>query len=394
MTSRMAIGVVRESDPRERRVALDPDAVDTLVHAGLTVLVESGAGVAAGFPDPRYLAAGAQLTDRSAVVDHADVLAVVRTPDAGVLSRLRSGQVLLGLLDPVNDPELVTTLVRSGVTAVAFELLPRTVSRAQSMDALSSQASAAGYRAIVAATAAFGRYLPMMITAAGTARPASVIVLGAGVAGLQAIGTARRLGAVVTGYDVRPASRTEVESLGAQFLTPSLQRGDGAGGYARELTADEQASQQDELARALTQFDIIVTTAKVPGKAPPVLVSAQTIASLRSGSVCVDLAAGPRGGNVAGSVDGQTTVTDNGVTIIGAGELASDLATSASQMYARNVVALLRSFIADGQFRIDPDDEVHTAMVVTLAGEVRSAAVRAAMGLPPASASPLEETRS
>jgi NAD(P) transhydrogenase subunit alpha len=394
MTSRMTIGVVRESDPGERRVALDPDAVDTLLQAGLTVLVESGAGVDAGFPDPRYLAAGAQLTDRAAVVDQADVLAVVHPPDAGLLSRLRSGQVLVGLLDPVNDPELVTALVRSGVTAVAFELLPRTVSRAQSMDALSSQASAAGYRAIVAAAAAFGRYLPMMITAAGTARPASVIVLGAGVAGLQAIGTARRLGAVVTGYDLRPASRTEVESLGAQFLTPSVHQGEGAGGYARELSAEEQAGQQDELARALTQFDIIVTTAKVPGKAPPVLVSAQTIASLKSGSVCVDLAAGPQGGNVAGSVDGQTTVTENGVTIIGAGELASDLATSASQMYARNVVALLRSFIADGRFRIDPDDEVHTAMVVTLAGEVRSAAVRAVMGLPPASASPLEETRS
>jgi NAD(P) transhydrogenase subunit alpha len=259
------------------------------------------------------------------------------------------------------------------------------------MDALSSQSSAAGYRAAIVAAEAFGRYLPMMITASGTARPASVLVIGAGVAGLQAIATARRLGAIVTGYDVREDSREQVQSLGANFLTSSITAGAGAGGYARAMTVDEQQAQQAELAAALTSFDIIITTAKVPGRTPPLLVSAETLAALRPGSVCIDLAASERGGNVAGSVDGERVVTTNGVTIVGAGEIAADIPASASQMYARNVLAMLGALVVDEVVSYDPTDEVHSAVVVCHAGQITSAAVRSALGSDTSAASAASE---
>jgi NAD(P) transhydrogenase subunit alpha len=366
-------------------VALDPEVVQRLVKDGREVLIESGAGLEAHFPDAMYVTAGATIASRSEVLSAVDVLAVVRCPDDAVVTSLRENQVLIGLIDPLNNLPVVSRLASAGVTAVAFELLPRTVSRAQSMDALSSQASAAGYRAGIVAAEAFGRYFPMMITASGTARPAAVIVIGTGVAGLQAIATARRLGAVVTGYDVRADSRGQVESLGAQFLTSSITAGAGEGGYARAMNAEEQAAQQAELAAALVSFDVIITTAKVPGRVPPVLVAASTLAGLKAGSVCIDLAASDRGGNVAGSVDGQQILTDNGVIVIGAGELASDMPTSSSQMYARNVQSMLQSLLTknDGAdvITVDVADEVHAAVVVTHQGEVVSPAVRKALKL-------------
>ncbi len=379
--TQLAIGALRETAPGEKRVALDPEATARLVKEGRSVVIEHGAGEAASFPDASYVAVGATVATREAVLTQSQVIAAVRLPGPDVLGRLRSGQVLIGLLDPLNNLKAMSDLAEAKVTAVAFELLPRTLSRAQSMDALSSQASAAGYRAGIVAAAAFGRYLPMMITASGTAKPAAAIVIGTGVAGLQAIATLRRLGAVVTGYDVRPASRGEVESLGAQFLTSSVSEGATAGGYARAMTADEQKAQQAELAAALVNFDIIVTTAKVPGRVPPVLVTADTISSLKPGSVCVDLGSSDRGGNVAGSVELSTVVTAGGVVVIGAGELAADLPASASQMYARNVVAALSSLLQDDVISIDPTDEIHSSIVVSHDGSVTSAAIRAALGL-------------
>ena len=380
----LTVGVVRETAPRERRVALDPEVTKRLVASGHTVLVERGAGEAASLPDAAYGLAGACVVSRAEVVATCDVLAVVRPPDTALVASLRAGQLLIGVLEPLLNVSMVGDLAARQVTAASFDLLPRTLSRAQAMDAGSSQASAAGYRAGIVAAASFDRYFPMMITASGTAAPAKVIVLGAGVAGLQAIGTVKRLGAVVTGYDVRPASRAEVESLGATFLTSSVAEGAAAGGYARALTAEEAVSQQDELARHLVTFDVIITTAKVPGRTPPLLVTAATLAALRPGSVCIDLAATDQRGNVAGSVDGQRVVTSGGVVVIGAGNLASDLATSSSHMYARNVLALLLSLAPAGVVTIDPDDEVHTAVVVCHDGLVTH------VGTPQAVPSPTE----
>ncbi|MDQ1549189.1 MAG: H+-translocating transhydrogenase subunit alpha [Microbacteriaceae bacterium] len=384
----LAVGALKETAPGERRVALDPEAVARLVAAGKSVFIESGAGTAASFTDAAFETSGATVGTRAQVIAAADVLAVVRYPDDAVASTLRSGQVLLGLVDPLNHLAETERLASAGITVVALELLPRTVSRAQAMDALSSQSSAAGYRAGIVAAEAFGRYLPMMITASGTARPAKVIVIGTGVAGLQAIATTKRLGAVVTGYDVRADSRGEVESLGAQFMTSSVSNGAGAGGYARALTAEEQATQENELAAALVGFDIIITTAKVPGRTPPVLVSARTLAALHPGSVCIDLGSSDRGGNVAGSVDGATVVTEGGVTVVGAGELASDLPTSSSQMYGRNVVSVLASLAPGEGIEIDPTDAVHLAIVVSHSGEITNAQVRAALDLDPLEAHP------
>jgi NAD(P) transhydrogenase subunit alpha len=384
------VGALKETAPGEKRVALDPEVVARLVKDGREVVLEAGAGSAASFPDASYIKAGATIASRADVIATSDVLAAVRCPEGAVLDTLRSDQLLIGLLDPINNAAAIAKLATQRVTAVAFELLPRTVSRAQSMDALSSQSSAAGYRAAVVAAGAFDRYLPMMITASGTARPASVIVIGAGVAGLQAIATARRLGAVVTGYDVRADSREQVESLGAQFLTSSISAGAGEGGYARAMTAEEQAEQQAELAAALKSFDIIITTAKVPGRTPPLLVSAETLAALKPGSVCMDLAASDKGGNVAGSVDGERIVTDNGVVVVGAGELAADMPTSSSQMYARNVLAMIADLVKKDSVAFDLADEVQSAVVVCHAGEVTSAAVRSALKLP--SLAPVESS--
>ena len=321
----MSVGVLREHGAGERRVALVPEVVGRLTREGLSVLVERGAGEAAFFPDAAYAAAGATLGDRSAVLA-ADVLTCVHVPDAGLAPSLHRGQVVVGLLALGGHVEQAHALGSAGVVALDLALLPRTLSRAQSMDALTSQASVAGYRAAIVAAEAFGRFFPMMITAAGTAKPARVLVLGTGVAGLQAIGTARRLGAQVTGYDIRPSSADEVRSLGATFLQlTSTPEGAGEGGYARELTEDERAAQQAELAGHVAGFDVVITTAQVPGRRPPVLVTADTVAAMRPGSVVVDLGASDLGGNVEGSVPDERVVTPGGVTVVGAGNLAAEL---------------------------------------------------------------------
>ncbi|NEN04582.1 NAD(P) transhydrogenase subunit alpha [Diaminobutyricibacter tongyongensis] len=375
----LTIGVLRETAPGERRVALDPDVAGEFLRDGHRVLIESGAGEQGGWTDAAYAAVGATSASRADVIERADVLAAVRRPPDDVTAALRDGQGLVGLLDPLQNLELMESLCRRGVTVAAFELLPRTLSRAQSMDALSSQSAAAGYRAAIVAAEAFGGFFPMMITAAGTARPARVLVIGAGVAGLQALSTARRLGAVVTGYDVRPASRGEVESVGASFATSSVAEGAGSGGYARAMTADELAAQQQELTQLVAKFDVVITTAKVPGRRPPVLVPQEALASLARGSVCVDLACGPLGGNVHGSVDGQRIVDSSGVTIIGSSDLAATIPTAASRMYAKNVHALVTTLTHEGRLDPDLDDELQRSVVVCRKGEIVSPSMRQAM---------------
>jgi NAD(P) transhydrogenase subunit alpha len=368
-------GVVRETTPGERRVALVPDVAARLRKAGMEVLIEAGAGAGAKFSDDAYVGAGATVTTAGEVYERADVLACVSPPDN---TALHPGQVMLGLLQPLARPDLMRDLARTRITAISLDLLPRTLSRAQSMDALTSQASVAGYKAVLVAADAYGGYLPMMMTAAGTVKPATVLVLGAGVAGLQAIGTARRLGAIVTGYDVRPETRQEIASLGARFLDlGAAVEAAGAGGYARELTAAERDAQQRALDERIAAFDIVITTAAVPGRRPPVLVTEEALKGMRPGSVVVDLASGPLGGNVALSRPDATVETGHGVTVIGAGSLPAQMPIAASTAYARNVAATLGEFVRDGALTIDPGDELQAAIVVAHDGKVRNAAVRA-----------------
>lgn len=368
----IGLGVLRERAPGERRVALTPDAVARLVgdaSTGAQILAEPGCGEAAWFSDEEYVKAGAQLRSAAEIYAAADVIVTVGAPPGDV--PWRSGQVVLGLLTPRLRPGAMAELAARGVVAVSLDGLPRTLSRAQGMDALSSQATVAGYKAVLVAAAHFDRFFPLLITAAGTARPAELLVLGAGVAGLQAIGTARRLGAVVRAYDVRPASRGEVESLGASFLQlAAAVSAAGEGGYARALTDDEQAAQQAELAAQIARHDIVITTAQVPGRRPPLLVTAEAVAAMRPGSVVVDLAASDLGGNVAGSRPDETLRSGNGVTIVGAGSLPSAMATAASASYARNVSAVLRHLLRDGVLTFDPDDEITRGVLVTHAGRI------------------------
>ncbi|MEP6597851.1 MAG: Re/Si-specific NAD(P)(+) transhydrogenase subunit alpha [Actinomycetota bacterium] len=364
----LRLGVVAEAAPGERRVALTPDAVRRLRAAGFEVSIGHGAGAAAWFADEDYAAAGAELTAPEDVMQGADVILCVGPVPA---TSLRSGQSVLGLLQPLLDPAAMADLAVRGVTAISLDGLPRTLSRAQSMDALTSQASVAGYKAVLVAADHFDRFFPLLITAAGTAKPAEVLVLGAGVAGLQAIGTARRLGAIVRGYDVRPTSRDEVTSLGAQFVElTTVESGAGEGGYARALTDDEQAAQQVELAQHIARHDVVITTAQVPGRRPPLMVTADAVKNMRAGSVIVDMGSSALGGNVESSQPGETIVTANGVTIVGAGNLASAMATSASAAYARNVTALLMHVAPDGTLTIDLDDEIQRGVVITHDGRV------------------------
>ncbi|HEX4092197.1 MAG TPA: Re/Si-specific NAD(P)(+) transhydrogenase subunit alpha [Trebonia sp.] len=372
----MKVAVVKEDAPGERRVALVPETVPRLTAAGLEVLVEQGAGDAAWFPDSAYLAAGATIATTSELYAAADVILTVTRPGEAALASLRAGQAVIGMLSPLVAPELARQLADKGVTAVSLDLLPRTLSRAQTMDALSSQANVAGYKAALVAAEAYGRFFPLLITAAGTARPAKLLVLGAGVAGLQAIGTARRLGAQVSGYDVRPASKGEVESLGATFLElTSVVSAAGEGGYARELTAEERDAQQAELAAHIARHDVIITTAQVPGRRPPLLVTADAVEAMAAGSVIVDMGASDLGGNVAGSAPGQTVVTANGVTIIGATNLPATVPTAASNAFSRNISALLLHMTDEGALQIDTTDEIQAGVVITRGGEVVQPAV-------------------
>jgi H+-translocating NAD(P) transhydrogenase subunit alpha len=372
----MKVAVVKEVAPGERRVALVPETVPRLTAAGLEVLVEQGAGDAAWFPDSAYEAAGATIAKSADLYPAADVILTVTRPDEAAMGRLRAGQTVIGMLSPLVTPELARQLAGKGVTAVSLDLLPRTLSRAQGMDALSSQANVAGYKAALVAAEAYGRFFPLLITAAGTARPAKLLVLGAGVAGLQAIGTARRLGAQVSGYDVRPASKGEVESLGATFLElTSVVSAAGEGGYARELTAEERDAQQAELAAHIGRHDVVITTAQVPGRRPPLLVTEDAVGAMAAGSVIVDMGASALGGNVAGSAPGQIVVTPNGVTIIGATNLPATVPTAASNAFSRNISALLLHMTADGALQIDTTDEIQAGVVITRDGEVVHPAV-------------------
>jgi H+-translocating NAD(P) transhydrogenase subunit alpha len=372
----MKVAVVKEGAPGERRVALVPETVPRLTAAGLEVLVEQGAGDAAWFPDSAYLETGATIATTADLYAAADVILTVTRPDEAAMGRLRAGQTVVGMLSPLVTPQLARQLADKGVIAVSLDLLPRTLSRAQSMDALSSQANVAGYKAALVAAEAYGRFFPLLITAAGTARPAKLLVLGAGVAGLQAIGTARRLGAQVSGYDVRPASKGEVESLGAAFLElTSVVSAAGEGGYARELTAEERDAQQAELAAHIAKHDVVITTAQVPGRRPPLLVTEDAVAAMAAGSVIVDMGASALGGNVAGSAPGQTVVTPNGVTIIGATNLPATVPTAASNAFSRNISALLLHMTTGGALQIDTTDEIQAGVVITRDGEVVQPAV-------------------
>ena len=355
----MRIGVPREVDAGERRVALVPDAVERLMQNGFEVVVERGAGVAASFPDEAYGEAGAEVSetawDEEAVVK-------VRRPNDDEVQLLSGGQLLIGLLEPLTDAAGIERLSERGVHAFALESLPR-ITRAQPMDALSSQATVSGYKAVVIAAERLPRFFPMLMTAAGTVAPAKVLVLGAGVAGLQAIATARRLGAVVAGFDVRPVVREQVESLGATFLDLGVMGEETAGGYARELTEEEQRRQQEELAIRIPEYDVVVTTALVPGRPAPKLIPAAAVAGMRPGSVIVDLAA-EAGGNAEPTRPGEVVEVD-GVTIVGTTNLPSTMPYHASQLYARNVSALLQHLAPGGELNLDWDDEITAGACVT-----------------------------
>lgn len=367
----MKAAVVKETLPGERRVALVPEAITRLRPAGIDVLVESGAGDGAWLSDAAYADAGASILSAAEIYRTADVILTVTKPSAEAVSELRAGQAVIGMLAPLTDPELAGTLAARGVTAVSLDGLPRTLSRAQPMDALTSQSNVAGYKAALVAATEFGRFFPMLITAAGTARPAKVLVLGAGVAGLQAIGTARRLGAVVSGYDVRPASKGEVESLGATFVVlTSVEAGAGEGGYARELTAEERQAQQEELTGHIARHDVVITTAQVPGRRPPLLVTEDALKAMAPGSVIVDMGASALGGNVTGSRPGETVVTGNGITIVGADNLPATVPTAASNAYSRNISALLLHMTKDGALAIDTSDEIQAGVVIAHDGKV------------------------
>ena len=361
-SSRLApvrIGVPRELEPAERRVALVPDVVSRLGAAGFDVIVERGAGVQASFPDAGYEAAGARIVE-----DPYETPAVVkvRKPTSDEVERLRDGQVLIGFLEPLTDPSGIERLSARGVTAFAMEWIPR-ITRAQTMDALSSQSTVAGYKAVLLGAERLPKFFPMLMTAAGTVPPAKVLVIGAGVAGLQAIATARRLGAVVTGFDVRPVVREQIESLGANWLDLGVTGAEAEGGYARELTPEEMRAQQHGLEARIGDFDVVITTAAVPGRTAPRIVPTSAVAAMRPGSVIVDLAA-DTGGNCELTAPGEIVAHD-AVTIVGLTNLPSSMPYHASMLYSRNVQALLLHLAPGGELSLDWNDEITAGACVT-----------------------------
>ena len=364
----MKIAVPAETRPGERRVAAVPDTVAALVRQGAEVVVQSGAGRAALASDDAYREAGATVVDGDVLAD-ADVVLHVRPLLPADVARLRPGTVTIGFLAPSAEPDGVRALRDRGVTALSVELVPR-ISRAQSMDALTSQALVAGYRCALEAAMRLPRFFPLFMTAAGTVPPAKVLVLGAGVAGLQAIATARRLGAVVEAYDVRPASADEVRSMGATFVQLDLEAIEGAGGYARELGEERAARQRELLAPYVAKSDVLITTAAVPGRPAPLLVTRDMVAAMKPGSVVVDLAA-ESGGNVEGSVAGEEVAVGD-VTLVGLRDAASTMPVDASRLYAKNLTNLLALIVSDdGEVAVNLDDEVVAGACVTHAGEVR-----------------------
>jgi NAD(P) transhydrogenase subunit alpha len=367
----MKIAIVRERASGETRVAATPETVTKLIGLGAAVSVEKGAGDAARFPDAEYEKAGATLADAAANVQDADIVLAVRRPGAAEVKGAKPGALVLASMDPYGNEGEIDALAKAGVTAVAMEFMPR-ITRAQVMDILSSQANLAGYQAVLDAAVAFDRAMPMMMTAAGTVRPAKVFVMGAGVAGLQAIATAKRLGAVVSATDVRAAAGEQVESLGAKFImTDALKDASGTGGYARELTAEEKAAQAELTASHIAKQDIVITTALIPGRPAPKLVTAAMVESMQPGSVIVDLAA-ERGGNVELTKPDETVTTANGVTIIGYRNVPARLATSASQLFARNLYAFLETMFdkKTKEFAVNWDDELVKATVLTRDGAI------------------------
>ena len=361
----VVFGVLNETSDNESRVALTPDIVTRLQKNGIAAIIESGAGLASQYTDDDYTKAGAQVATRNEVISKSDVLGFVDRPSFDAIDQFKAGQWVIGMLGSFTDADYITALNHAGLVGIGIEKLPRQLSSAQSMDEMTSQNSVMGYKAAITAADTYGSFLPMMTTAAGTIRPAKALVLGAGIAGLQAIGTLKRLGAVVTAYDVRPASKGEVESLGAKFLDLGLDfsAGQGEGGYARALTAEEQAAQQAAVDQKAAGFDIVITTAKVPGRKPPVLLTAAGVAGLHRGAVVVDCAASDLGGNVEGSKVGEQ-VTEGGVKLIGAPYLASGVATTASNLLARTVADVLVHFVRDGKLTQDLSEELDNAMVV------------------------------
>jgi NAD(P) transhydrogenase subunit alpha len=347
----MRVGVARERAPGERRVALVPETVGKLAAAGFELVVEPGAGEAASFPDAAYTGAGAALGSPW----EADAVVKVRKPDETETARLRDGQLLIGFLDPLGDREGVERLAKRGVVAFAMESIPR-ITRAQPMDALSSQATVGGYKAALLAAEQLPRFFPMLMTAAGTVPPAKVLVVGAGVAGLQAIATARRLGAVVTGFDVRPAVREQIESLGANWLDLGVTGAETEGGYARELSPEEMQAQQRALEERIADFDVVITTAAVPGRPAPKIIPTSAVQAMRTGSVIVDLAA-ETGGNAEPTVPGEVVERD-GVRLVGLVNLPSTMPYHASMLYSRNVQALLVHLAPGGELALDWTDEI------------------------------------
>jgi NAD(P) transhydrogenase subunit alpha len=375
----MKVAVPKEIVPGERRVALTPDATAPLVKSGLEVVVEARAGEGAFHGDAAYETAGARIVaDPAALYAQADVVLKVQKPTLDEVDRLREGAVLVAMLQALTSPELVQRLAARRITSFGMEGIPR-ISRAQKMDALSSQANIAGYKAALIAAESQAKFFPMMMTAAGTVFAARVLVIGAGVAGLQAIATARRLGAQVWGYDVRPVVKEQVESLGAKFLEFDLGVADAEdrGGYAKALSADASRRQQEMLAEKTKDFDVVITTALVPGRPAPRLVNAATVAGMRPGSVIVDLAA-EAGGNCE-LTEPDKVIVKHGVTIHGPTNLPATVPVHASQLYARNVTELLREFVKDGKLALNLEDEVLKGACITHGGEVVSEAVRAAL---------------
>ena len=360
----MRLGVPKETAPGERRVALVPEAVGRLAGAGFEVVVERGAGEAAAFPDEAFAEAGATLVGNAF---DTDAVVKVQKPSASEVEALRDGSVLVAFLQPLTDPKGIERLGARGVIAFAMESIPR-ITRAQPMDALSSQATVSGYKAVLLGAERLPRFFPMLMTAAGTVAPAKVLVLGAGVAGLQAIATARRLGAVVTGFDVRAAVREQVESLGATFLDLGVTAEETEGGYARELSEEDRRRQQEALEGRIADFDVVVTTALVPGRPAPRLIPAAAVRAMRPGSVVVDVAA-EAGGNCELTSPGETVERD-GVTIVGLTNLPSTMPYHASQLYARNVAALLQHLAPGGELELDWADEITAGACVTRETEV------------------------
>lgn len=387
----MTIGVLKETHPKEQRVALVPDGVATLIKSNHSVLVETGAGIASGYTDAAYTARGAKQASRSEVLSSADILLYIRTlganPKAGKadVSSYKVGQTIIGSADPLGNPEASNELAATGVSLFALELIPR-ITRGQSMDILSSMAMIAGYKAVLMAATELPRMFPMSMTAAGTVTPARVFVIGAGVAGLQAVATAKRIGAVVRAYDVRPAVKEQIESLGGKFVEMPLDSGEGTGGYAREMGEEFYRKQRQLMAEVVAESDVVITTAAIPGKKSPVLVTAEMVKTMPHGSVIIDLAA-ERGGNCELS-RADERVVEVGVTILGPTNLPSTVPFHASQLYSKNLTNFLKLILTkEGALNIDLNDEIVRETLVCRDGEVVLPRMRELLNLTPLAAS-------